>query len=70
MNSFKMAKWKQSSLQQIDSMWPCFSAEIDHRWHQDAVKTKKWPQGAAEFDTDGLTTFWPHLWSVMLQFHT
>ena len=39
---------------------------IDHRWHQNVVRTKSGTRGVAECATDFLTTFWRLLWSIVL----
>ena len=45
-------------------MLPCVCSVIDHRWRQNAVRTKSGTRGVAECVTDVLTTFWRLLWSI------
>ena len=45
-------------------MLPCVCSVIDHRWRQNAVRTKSGTRGVVECVNDVLTTFWCLLWSV------
>ena len=46
------------------SMSLCICSAIDHKWYQNAERTKKRTWKAAEWVSDYLTKFGYHLWSI------